>query len=243
MRNIAFAYGRGSQVMQGFNLRIQPGKILGIVGPSGGGKTTIHNLLSRMFDVKEGSILVSGRDIRHWPLEQLRGLFSYVSQSDAVFLSETTLFDTIRFARPAASAEEVYEAARCACIHEDILRMPHRYQTVIGQRGVTLSKGQQQRVALAQALIALTSERRVLILDEFTSALDSETETEILHNLRPHLAGRTVVIIAHRLSTIHRIADQIVVVNDGSVVEKGSHAELVSQGGWYAEMARLQAVA
>jgi ATP-binding cassette subfamily B protein len=243
MLNIGFSYSRGTRVMKGFTLRIKPGTILGIVGPSGGGKTTIHNLLSRMFDVKEGSILVSGRDIRHWPLEQLRGLFSYVSQADAVFLSETTLFDTIRFARPDATAEEVHEAARCACIHDDIVRMPHQYQTIIGQRGVTLSKGQQQRVALAQALIALTEERRVLILDEFTSALDSETESEILQNLRPHLAGRTVVIIAHRLSTINQIADQIVVVEDGNVVEEGSHAELVSQGGWYAEMARLQAVA
>jgi ABC-type multidrug transport system fused ATPase/permease subunit len=243
MQDIRFAYSRGNEVLKSFNLRVRPGTVVGVVGPSGGGKTTIHNLLSRMFDVRDGSILISGEEIRRWPLEQLRGMFSYVSQSDGVFLSEETLADTIRFARPEATFEEVAEAARCACIHDDIMRMPEQYKTIVGQRGLTLSKGQQQRIALAQALIALDERRKVLVLDEFTSALDSETERRILGNIRPHLAGRTAIIIAHRLSTIYEIADEIVVVDGGRIVECGSHSDLVRRGGWYAEMARLQAVA
>jgi ABC-type multidrug transport system fused ATPase/permease subunit len=122
------------------------------------------------------------------------------------------------------------------------MRMPYKYDTIVGQRGLTLSKGQQQRVALAQALIALDERRKVLVLDEFTSALDSETERRILTNIKPHLNGRTVIIIAHRLSTIHDIADEIVVVNHGHIEEKGTHAELVSAGGWYAKMAEMQAI-
>jgi ABC-type multidrug transport system fused ATPase/permease subunit len=153
-----------------------------------------------------------------------------------------TLRDTIRFARPDASDTEVMEAARCACIHEDIMRMPDQYATRMRQGGANLSKGQQQRVALAQALVALDDQRRILILDEFTSALDSETESRILHNLLPRLQGRTVIIIAHRLSTLRHIADRIVVLEEGAVAEEGSHDELLQGRGWYAEMARLQEV-
>lgn len=241
--NIQFSYLRGEKVMRDLSLRVRAGSILGVVGPSGSGKTTIPNLLSRMFDVQGGEILVSGRDIRKWPLEQLRGLFSYVSSSDGVFLSDTTLLDTIRFARPEASQAEVTQAARIACIHEDIERMPDGYSTIVGQRGLTLSKGQQQRIALAQALLALDDSRRVLVLDEFTSALDSGTERRILTNLLPLLRNRTVIIIAHRLSTIQDIADEIVVMDNGTIVERGTHEQLVERGGWYARMARLQAIA
>jgi ABC-type multidrug transport system fused ATPase/permease subunit len=136
----------------------------------------------------------------------------------------------------------VARAARCACIHEDIARMPRKYKTRVGRGGVTLSKGQQQRVALAQALLALDTGRKVLVLDEFTSALDSETEGRILENLRPYLAGRTVILIAHRLSTLRQVADRIVVLDESGIAEDGTHAELLQRGGWYAEMVRLQAV-
>lgn len=244
IQNVTFSYGTKEQrIMRNFDLEVESGRILGIVGPSGGGKSTIHSLLARMYDVSEGAVCVGGRDIREWPLETLRGLFSYVSSSDGVFLSGATLLDTIRFARPDATDDEVKEAASLACIYDDIERMPDGWLTVAGQRGVTLSKGQQQRIALAQALIALTDDRRVLVLDEFTSALDSCTEERILANIEPLLRGRTVIIIAHRLSTVRNIADRIVVIDRGAIVEDGTHDELVQGSGYYARTARLQAVA
>ena len=243
MVNLEFAYPGRDPVMHGFNLSIEPGSIVGVVGRSGGGKTTLHTLMSRMFDIQNGRIEISGKDIRKWPLSQLRGLFSYVTQDGGVFFSEMTLADTIRFGRPEATMREVIEAAHCACIHDDIARMPLRYKTRLGERGVTLSKGQQQRIALAQALVALNDDKRVLVLDEFTSALDSETERRLLENIRPYLAGKTAIVIAHRLSTLRKVADKIVVIEDGKVAEQGSHEELLAAGGWYAEMARLQAVA
>ncbi len=243
MVNLGFAYAGRHEVVRNLNLTIEPGTIVGVVGKSGGGKTTLHNLIARMYDISRGSIEVCGADIRKWPLEQLRGLFSYVTQDGGVFFSEMTLADTIRFARPDAGMREVIQAAQCACIHDDIMRMPLQYKTLVGERGVTLSKGQQQRIALAQALVALNDGKKVLILDEFTSALDSDTERRLLANLRPHLAGKTVLIIAHRLSTVQSVADKIVVVENGAIAEQGSHDELIAGNGWYAEMARLQAVA
>jgi ABC-type multidrug transport system fused ATPase/permease subunit len=240
MVNIGFAYSRGREVVRGLNLSIPEGQILGVVGRSGCGKTTIQNLLSRMFEVGSGRIEIAGKDIRRWPLEQLRGIFAHVSQSGGVFFSGATVAEVIRFARPEATFREVVHAARCACIHEDVVRMPRKYSTRVGQKGVTLSRGQQQRLALAQALLALGDGRKVLVLDEFTSALDSETEQRILRNLFPSLAGRTVIIIAHRLSTVRDFADRIVVLDEGRIVEEGTHGELIEQGGWYADMSRLQ---
>jgi ABC-type multidrug transport system fused ATPase/permease subunit len=240
--NVHFSYGAGKQAVRRMNLAVEEGKVLVIVGPSGAGKTTIQNLLHRAFDIEQGSIEVAGADIRLWPLKQLRSLFAQVGQNGAVFFSGTTLLDTIRFARPYASQEEAVDAARVAGIHDDIMRMPEGYQTRVRQAGSNLSKGQQQRVALAQAILSLDDGRKILILDEFTSALDSETEARVLRNLRPRLAGRTVIIIAHRLSTLRKIADRIVVLEEGEVIEEGSHPELLHHGGWYANMARLQAV-
>ena len=241
--NVAFSYTGRDSVISNFDLAIEPGTVLGIVGRSGGGKTTLHNLLSRMFDIEQGFIEISGQDIRRWPLSQLRSLFSYVTHDSGVFFSEMTIADTIRFPRPDAGMREVIEAAVCACIHDDIMKLPMKYKTRLGERGMTLSKGQQQRIAMAQALVALNEDKKVLILDEFTSALDSETERRLLTNIKPHLTGKTVIVIAHRLSTLRSIADQIVVVENGRVKERGSHAELIERGGWYAEMARIQAVA
>ena len=242
LEDVRFSYTRGKHVIRDFNLAIEEGKIVGVVGRSGSGKTTIHSLLSRLFDVDRGQILVCGTDIRRWPLEQLRGVFAYVSQAGGVFLSGKTILDTIRFARPQSTFREAVEAAKCACIHEDITRLPKKYHTKIRQGGSNLSKGQQQRLALAQALLALKDDRKVVVLDEFTSQLDSDTETRILRNIVPWLAGRTVIIIAHRLSTVRHVADEIVVLEEGAIIEQGSHAELVERNGWYAEMARLQAI-
>lgn len=242
LENVRFSYTRGKQVIRDFNLAIEEGKILGVVGRSGSGKTTIHGLLSRLFDVEDGKIVISGTDIRRWPLEQLRGVFAYVSQGGGVFLSGKTVLNTIRFARPESTFREVVDAAKCASIHEDIARMPRKYHTRVREGGANFSKGQLQRLALAQALLALKDNRKVVVLDEFTSQLDSETEARILRNIVPWLAGRTVIIIAHRLSTVRHVADEIVVLEEGAIVEQGSHDELVRHNGWYAEMARLQAV-
>ena len=243
LQSVCFGYDRGKPVLRDFNLRVDPGEILAIVGRSGCGKTTILNLLSRMYDVQEGAILLCGKDIRKWPLEQARSVFSFVPQGGGAFFSSATIRDVIRFGRPEAKFREVVQAARAAAIHADVACMPRKYQTRIGQGGATLSKGQQQRLALAQALVALGEDRKILVLDEFTSALDSETEQRILDNIQPYLAGRTVIIIAHRLSTIRKIAGRIVVLDEQGIAEQGTHEELVRRGGWYADMARLQAVA
>ncbi len=240
---VSFTYTRGEKVLNDFSLSIEPGTVVGVVGRSGVGKTTMQHLMSRLLDAQNGRISICGEDIRHWPLEQLRGLFSTVSQNGGVFFSNTTILNTIRFARPGAPWQEVVDVAKAVCIHDDIMRMPNNYDTRIGRGGLTLSKGQQQRIALAQALLALDERRKVVILDEFTSALDSETEERVLRNVLPRLEGRTVILIAHRLATVRRMAQKIVVLDRNGVVEEGSHADLLRQGGWYSEMARLQATA
>jgi ABC-type multidrug transport system fused ATPase/permease subunit len=243
VRDVQFTFPRRSEpAVRNLNLTVEPGTVLGIVGRSGCGKTTLQNLLTRMFDVEFGGIEIAGRDVRQWPLDQLRSTFSYVSQNGGAFFTGIRIADILRFARPDAPPREVIRAAKAACIHEDIVRMPRKYYTRIGQGGVSLSKGQQQRVALAQALLAMRGDRKILVLDEFTSALDSETEERVLRNLEPWLTGRTVIIIAHRLSTVKKLADRIVVLDRSGIIEEGTHEELLARGGWYAEMAELQAV-
>jgi ABC-type multidrug transport system fused ATPase/permease subunit len=243
IEDLSFTYEGGEHVLKNFTLSVEPGSVVGVVGRSGVGKTTLQHLLSRLLEAQDGRILISDQDIRHWPLEQLRSLFSTVSQNGGVFFSNSTILDTIRFARPHASWSEAVAAAKAACVHEDILRMSDGYHTKIGRAGVTLSKGQQQRIALAQALLALDGNRRIIILDEFTSALDAETEERVLRNILPLLRGKTVILIAHRLATVRKLADKIVVIDREGVIEAGSHAELIGSGGWYSEMARLQATA
>lgn len=242
MQNVRFTYPRRNEpALSDLNLTIEPGTVLGVVGRSGCGKTTIHSLLTRLFDVQLGSIEICGTDVRQWPLSQLRSTFSYVSQNGGIYLSGMRIADILRFTRPQASMRDVVKVAKAACIHEDICRMPMKYRTPIGQNGVSLSKGQQQRVALAQALIAM-QDRKILVLDEFTSALDSETEERILQNIEPWFVGQTAIIIAHRLSTVRKLAHEIIVLDKAGIVERGTHAELLAAGGWYAHMAHLQAI-
>jgi ABC-type multidrug transport system fused ATPase/permease subunit len=242
LKNVDFSYRNGTKVLHDVNLRIEPGTVLGIVGGTGIGKTTLQHLLSRVLDVKQGEVVIAGKDVREWPVRQLRSLFVSVSQNGGVLFSHSSVLDTIRFGRRGATMADVIEAAKCACIHADIERMPQGYETVLGPGGVHLSKGQQQRIGLAQAVLALR-DRKILILDEFTSALDSRTEQQIIDNLKPLLEGKTVIIIAHRLATLRKLADRIVVLERGSIVEDGSHKELVSQGARYAELVRLQTIA
>jgi ABC-type multidrug transport system fused ATPase/permease subunit len=240
--NVNFSYRNGAQVLRDVNLRIEPGMVLGIVGGTGIGKTTLQHLLSRVIDATEGEIVVAGKDVRNWPVRQLRSLFVSVSQNGGVLFSHNTVLETLRFGRRDATLAEVIEAAKCACIHTEIERMPRGYETLLGPGGVHLSKGQQQRIGLAQAVLALR-DRKILILDEFTSALDSRTEQQIIDNLKPLLGGKTVIIIAHRLATLRKLADRIIVLEKGSIVEDGSHKDLVSQGARYAELVRLQSIA
>jgi ABC-type multidrug transport system fused ATPase/permease subunit len=242
LSNVNFSYRNGAQVLRDVNLRIEPGMILGIVGGTGIGKTTLQHLLSRVIDATGGEIVVAGKDVRNWPVRQLRSLFVSVSQNGGVLFSHNTVLETLRFGRRDATLAEVIEAAKCACIHSEIERMPRGYETLLGPGGVHLSKGQQQRIGLAQAVLALR-DRKILILDEFTSALDSRTEQQIIDNLKPLLGGKTVIIIAHRLATLRKLADRIIVLEKGSIVEDGSHKELVSQGARYAELVRLQSIA
>jgi ABC-type multidrug transport system fused ATPase/permease subunit len=244
MRGVDFAYaGAVRPVLHNFDLEVEPGTIVGLVGRSGIGKTTIQSLLQRLYEVQRGSIEVGGVDVRDWNLNQLRGLFASVSQSGAVFFSGLTIADVIRFGRPDACFAEVVDAARTACIHDEILAMPAGYESRAGSGGVTLSRGQAQRLGLAQALVSMSEDRKVLVLDEFTSALDAVTESRVLENLRPKLRGRTVIIIAHRLATVKRLADKIVVIESGGVVEEGTHRELVVRGERYAELVGLQNIA
>jgi ABC-type multidrug transport system fused ATPase/permease subunit len=243
LRKVSFGYDKDSKVLEDLSLTVEPGSVIGIVGRSGIGKTTLQHLLSRTYDVQSGSVSIAGVDVREWPLEQLRGLFASVTQHGGVFFSGTTLLDALRFACPDASYAQIADAARCAAIHDDIVRMPDGYGTVLAAGGLNFSKGQQQRIALAQALLSLRDDRKILILDEFTSALDSQTEQQILHNLRLRLRGKTVIIIAHRLATLSRLADRIVVIEDGAIAEEGSHTELMSRGNRYAHLVQLQNVA
>ena len=237
-----FSYQNGTKVLDDVNLRIDPGTVLGIVGGTGIGKTTLQHLLSRVLDVKDGEVVVAGENVSDWPIRQLRSLFVSVSQNGAVLFSHQTVLETLRFGRQDATLSDVIHVAKSACIHDEIERMPEGYNTLLGPGGIHLSKGQQQRIGLAQALLALR-DRKVLILDEFTSALDSRTEQHIIENLRPLLQGKTVIIIAHRLATLRKLADRIVVLERGSIVEDGNHAELVSRDSRYAELVRLQSIA
>ena len=187
------------------------------------------NLLTRIFDVQQGSVEICGMDVRLWPLEQLRGSFSYVSQNGGIFFSGMRILDIIRFTRPEASLSDVIQATQAACIHDEICYLPEKYNSRLGEGGMSLSRGQQQRIALAQALVAMDSRRKILMLDEFTSALDSETEERILQNLEPWLENRTVIIIAHRLSTVRKLADEIIVLDSTGIVEQGTHASLLAE--------------
>ncbi|XP_007126717.2 mitochondrial potassium channel ATP-binding subunit isoform X4 [Physeter macrocephalus] len=237
--NVSFSYPcrPGLQVLRDFTLTLPPGKIVALVGQSGGGKTTVASLLERFYDPTAGMVTLDGQDLRALDPSWLRGqVIGFISQEPVLF--GTTVMENIRFGKPGASDEEVYAAAREANAHEFITSFPEGYNTVVGERGATLSGGQKQRLALARALIKQPS---VLILDEATSALDSESERLVQEALDRASAGRTVLVIAHRLSTV-RGAHQIVVMAHGRVCEVGTHEELLKKGRLYSELIRRQAL-
>ena len=234
VKNVTFAYDGSLDVLHGVTLTVQPGETVAIVGPSGGGKTTLCQLIPRFYDVTSGSISLDGTDIRDIQQKSLHENIGIVQQD--VFLFADTILENIRYGRPGASMEEVIEAAKKAEIYEDIQAMPEGFNTYVGERGTLLSGGQKQRVAIARIFL---KNPPVLILDEATSALDSVTEAKIQRAFDNLAVGRTTLIIAHRLSTI-RNADRIISVADGIITESGSHEELVNTGGIYSQLYKTQ---
>jgi ATP-binding cassette subfamily B protein len=228
--DVSFGYVPEVPVLKGVSLRAAPGQTIALVGPTGAGKTTVVNLLTRFYEVDAGRITIDGRDIRELRKEDLRRQLGIVLQD--TFLFSATVLDNIRYGRPDATEEEVLEAARLANADQFIHRLPEGYHTPLSERGGNLSQGQRQLLAIARAILA---DPKILILDEATSSVDTRTEQHIQEAMLRLMAGRTSFVIAHRLSTI-READQILVVNGGEIVERGTHAELLDAGGFYARL-------
>ena len=233
---VGFHYGRhATPLYEALSLRIAPGERVGLVGPSGSGKTTLIKLIQRLYDVSEGRVLIDGQDVAGVTQESLRRQVAIVQQDPVLF--HRSLAENIGYARPGASQGDIEAAARLANAHEFIGRLPKGYGTLVGERGVTLSGGERQRVALARAFLA---DAPILILDEATSSLDSESERMIQEAMLRLMEGRTAIVIAHRLSTV-RVLDRILVFERGRVVEEGAHAALLGEGGVYRRLFTTQA--
>ena len=233
-KNVSFSYANGVPVLENVSLHIQPGHSFALVGPSGGGKTTLCSLLPRFYDVKAGAVLVDGNDVRDVTQMSLRKNIGVIQQD--VFMFAGTIRENIRYGRPDATDAEVVEAAVRAEIHGEIMQMPDGYDSYIGERGVMLSGGQKQRLSIARVFL---KNPKILVLDEATSALDTVTEQRIQASFDELSRGRTTIIIAHRLSTVKN-ADCIAVVENGHIVEMGSHDELLEKNGIYAALCRAQ---
>jgi ATP-binding cassette subfamily B protein len=227
LEDVGFRYSIGDTVLKNINLDIHPGMVVALVGPTGVGKTTLANLIPRFYDVSDGVITLDGNDIRNLTVQSVRRQISIVLQD--VFLFHGTAGENIMFGRQSATEEEMIAAANIANAHEFISNLPDGYDTLIGERGVKLSGGQKQRIAIARAVL---KDAPILILDEATSSVDTETEQLIQQSLKQLMVGKTVIVIAHRLSTI-RNADLIVVLDGNQIIESGTHEELISNDGLY----------
>ena len=235
VENVSFAYERDeTEVLHHVNLHVKAGETIAVVGPSGGGKSTLCNLIPRFYDVTEGCVSIDGHDVRDVTQRSLRRSVGVVQQD--VFLFAASIMENIRYGRPDATVDEVIAAARRAEIYDDIMAMPDGFNTYVGERGSLLSGGQKQRISIARIFL---KNPPVLILDEATSALDSVTESKIQHAFDELAQGRTTLIIAHRLSTV-RAANRILVVRDGVITEEGAHEELMAKNGGYAQLYNTQ---
>jgi len=231
---VAFSYDSATPVLRDVTFEVEPGQLVGVVGHTGSGKSSLVSLIPRFYDPSMGTVRVDGVDLRDYKLHELRSQIAYVLQDTVLFRG--TIRDNIAFGRPDADHDEIVEMAKLANAHEFISEMPQGYDSPVGERGLTLSGGQRQRIGIARALIR---DSPILILDEPTAALDAESERLVMSALQRLMKDRTVITIAHRLSTI-RDADKIVVLEEGRVVEQGTHTELLTAGGRYAELHRIQ---
>ncbi|ULQ55216.1 ABC transporter ATP-binding protein/permease [Flavihumibacter rivuli] len=233
MEAIRFSYREGQPVLKDINLSIAPGQRIGICGPTGGGKSTLAALIPRFYDPQQGSISIDGTNVKNYTLKGLRSQIGFVLQDTLLFYG--TIYDNIAYGRPDATQQEIMEAARLGLAHDFIMKLPDGYQTMVGEKGYTLSGGERHRIGIARALVRNAP---ILILDEPTAALDAESEKVIMEALENLMKRRTVIIISHRLNTITN-CDKIIVVNEGRIVEEGKHGELIKRGGLYAELYTL----
>jgi ABC-type multidrug transport system fused ATPase/permease subunit len=231
MHGVSLAYDGAAPALEDVDLAIEAGRTVALVGPTGSGKTSLVALLARLYDPSRGKVLIDGADVRSVDLTSLRSRVAFVA--DDSFLFSASVAENIAYARPEATREEIEVAARRAQAHDFISRLPDGYETRVGERGLTLSGGQRQRIAIARALVA---DPRILILDDATSSVDARTEAAIKIGLREAMAGRTTFIVAHRLSTVS-LADEVVVMDAGRIVDRGGHDELLERCPLYAEIA------
>ena len=228
--NVSFSYKNGQEVFSNFSIDIAPGERIGLVGHSGAGKSTFTNLILRFSDVSAGGVTIDGQDIRNVTQDDLRSVISYVPQESILF--HRTIRENIAYGKDNATDEDVIEVAKKAYAHDFIEKLPYKYETYVGERGVKLSGGERQRVAIARAMI---KDAPILILDEATSSLDSVSETYIQKAFDELMKNKTTIVIAHRLSTISKM-DRIIVLEDGKITEQGTHADLIARGGDYADL-------
>ena len=232
--NVSFGYNNETTIIKNFNLKILPGQRIGICGPTGSGKSTVVSLIARFYDPTEGKILMDGTDISNFTLDGLREQIAFVLQDTVLFYG--SIRENIAYGRPDATEEEIIEATRLANIFDLVQKLPHRLDTLVGEHGVTLSGGERQRVGIARAVVRNSP---ILILDEPTSSLDSESEKIVMDALEKLMKGRTVITIAHRLNTIRNV-DKIIVLTNGKVAEEGTHDELIQKGKIYGQLYNMQ---
>jgi ATP-binding cassette subfamily B protein len=233
IRNLTFSYN-GTPVLKNISVEVKAGQTLAIVGNTGSGKSTLVNLLCRLYQIPRATIFIDGVDINDIPLNQLRENIGYVPQD--TFLFSETVAQNIAFGRPEASLTSIQQTARISNIHSDIDDFPKKFETFVGERGITLSGGQKQRISISRALLV---EPRILILDDALSSVDTQTEEQILHQLSESLSNQTTILISHRISTV-RMADQILVLENGQIMERGTHRELLETQGYYADLYQKQ---